>query len=170
MLKMLARLLKVLNSETDPSQISLALALAMLAGLTPLFSLHNILVLLLVLMLRVNLSAFLLGLLFFSGLAYLLDPFFHWIGLSMLTAGPLESIWTILYNSSLWRLERFNNPIVAGSLLFSLILFIPFHLIVKSAVIRYRENILSWVQKTRLMQLLKANKFYHIYQSLERMR
>jgi len=69
MLYTLAKVLNVLNSEADPSQISLAVALALVAGLTPLMSLHNLVVLLLVLVLRVNLSAFLLGLAIFSGLA-----------------------------------------------------------------------------------------------------
>jgi uncharacterized protein (TIGR03546 family) len=96
MLKVIAKVLKVLNSETDPGQISLAFCLSMIAGLTPLFSLHNFLIFFLVLILRVNLSAFLLGTVFFSGVAYLLDPFFHWIGLTALTTGPLEGLWTAL--------------------------------------------------------------------------
>lgn len=72
----LAKFLRVLNSETDPAQISLAFCFSMVAGLTPLFSLHNLPILFLVLVLRVNLSAFLLGFAFFSGIAYLLDPLF----------------------------------------------------------------------------------------------
>ena len=42
--------------------------------------------LLLVFVLRVNLSAFLLGLVIFTGFAYLLDPLFHSLGLAILTA------------------------------------------------------------------------------------
>ena len=45
MLDQIVKLIKVLNSETAPEQISLALAFAMLAGFTPLWSLHNLLVL-----------------------------------------------------------------------------------------------------------------------------
>jgi uncharacterized protein (TIGR03546 family) len=166
MIKILAKLLKVLNSETDPSQISLAFAFSIIAGLTPILSLHNLLVIFLVLFIRVNLSSFLLGLMFFSGLAYILDPIFHWIGITMLTAANLERLWTTLYNSSLWRLEKFNNSIMMGSLLFSLLVFIPFHFIVRRAIINYREHILEWVQKTKVMQLFKASKFFSIYQSL----
>ncbi|MCA9481390.1 MAG: DUF2062 domain-containing protein, partial [Nitrospira sp.] len=77
MIKLLAKLLRVLNSETEPGQISLGFGLAMIAGLTPLLSLHNLLVLLLVCVLRVNLSAFLLGLALCTGIAYALDPLFH---------------------------------------------------------------------------------------------
>jgi uncharacterized protein (TIGR03546 family) len=128
----------------------------MVAGLTPLFSLHNLLVLLLVLLLRVNLSAFLLGLAFFSGLAYALDPLFHRIGLAVLTASPLNGLWTTLYNSTLWRVERFNNSIVMGSLLVSLLFLVPFCFLANWAILRYREHVLAWVRKTRLMQVLSA--------------
>ena len=80
MLTIIAKIFKTLNSETDPFQISLALCFSMIAGLTPLWSLHNIVVLLLTLILRVNLATFLLGWAGFSGIAYLLDPLFHTSG------------------------------------------------------------------------------------------
>ena len=166
MLRMIAKLFRVLNSETEPGQISLAFCFAMILGLTPLISLHNLLVLLIVLLLRVNLSAFILGWAFFSGLAYLLDPLFHWIGLNVLTASVLKGIWTTFYNVTLFRLEKFNNSIVIGSLLFSLIFFIPLYLLLNLAIRRYRDHVLAWVQKTRIMQALKASKLYTAYQAV----
>ena len=166
MLRLLARLLRVLNSETNPGQISLGFCFAMVAGLTPLISLHNLVVLLLILILRVNLSAFLLGLAVFSGMAYLLDPVFHWNGLQFLTTPALEELWTSLYNSTVWRLARFNNTIVMGSVVFSLALFVPLYFISNGLILRYREHVLAWVEKTRLMQFFKASKIYQLYQSL----
>ncbi len=41
MLKMIAKLLRVLNSDADPAQISLAFCLALVAGFTPLYTLHD---------------------------------------------------------------------------------------------------------------------------------
>jgi uncharacterized protein (TIGR03546 family) len=166
MLKLLAKLLRVLNSDAEPGQISLALCLAMVAGLTPLMSLHNLLVLLLVLVLRANLSAFLLGLVVFTGIAYLLDPLFHQFGLAALTAGPLNGLWTSLYNIPLFRLENFNNSIVMGSLLFCLVLFVPLLLTTNLLIRKYREHLLRWVEKSRIMQFFKASKFFNIYQTL----
>ncbi|MCJ7618212.1 MAG: TIGR03546 family protein [Desulfobacterales bacterium] len=166
MLTIIARLLKVLNSETEPEQISLALCFAMIAGLTPLFSLHNLFILLLVLIIRVNLSSFILGWIFFSGIAYLIDPLFHLIGFKALTAKPLEILWTSLYNITLFRLAKINNSVVIGSLLFSLILFIPTFILSKLAIIKYRTNVLEWVQKSRIMQILKASKLYTAYKAV----
>ena len=166
MLTMIARLLKVLNSETEPGQISLALCFAMIAGLTPLFSLHNLFILLIVLIIRVNISSFILGLIFFSGIAYLLDPFFHLIGFEVLTVKSLETLWTSLYNITFFRLEKLNNSVVMGSLLFSFILFIPTFIFLKLAIIKYRSSLLEWVQKSRIIQALKASKLYAAYQTV----
>lgn len=168
-MRMLARLLAVLNSETHPGQISLGFCFAMVAGFTPLMSLHNLLVLLLVLVIRVNLSAFLLGLPVWSGLAFGLDPLFHRAGLAVLTNESLAGLWTSLYNSTLWRLEHFNNSIVMGSLLVSLLAFAPLYVLSNLAIRRYRAHVLAWVEKTRVMQLLKASRFYSLYQSFSGM-
>ena len=166
MLTILAKILKTLNSETEPIQISLALGFALIAGLTPLWSLHNILVLLLVLILRVNLSTFTLGWLGFSGIAYVLDPLFHVLGLHILTSGTLQGVWTALYNSTLGRLSNFNNSILMGSLIISLGLFVPLILLSNFIIKNYREHILTWVMKSRIVHALKASKFYSIYQSI----
>ena len=92
MITMFAKLLKVLNSEADPAQIGLAFSFSLLSGFLPFFSPINLVVLLLVLLLRVNLSAYLLGTAFFAGVAYVLDPLFSQIGLALLTAAPLEGV------------------------------------------------------------------------------
>ena len=159
MIRAAYKLLQVISSETEPGQISLGFAFALIAGFTPLVSLHNVLVLFLILVLRVNLSAFFLGLAVFSGAAYLLDPVFHRVGLAVLTAGSLEGLWTVLYNSTLWRLERFNNSIVMGSLAVSVVLFAPFYLLSNQLIRKYREHFLAWIQKTRLLSVLNMLRY-----------
>ena len=166
MLTILAKIFKTLNSETEPFQISLALSFAMIAGLTPLWSLHNIIVLILVLILRVNLTTFILGWLGFSGIAYILDPLFHVLGLHILTNSTLHGLWTTLYNSTLGRLSSFNNSILMGSLVISLGCFVPLFLLSNLAIKKYRERLLAWVRKSRIVQALKASKFYGIYESV----
>jgi uncharacterized protein (TIGR03546 family) len=166
MIELIARLLKVLNSETEPAQISMAVCFAMIMGFTPLLSLHNVLVLLLVFILRVNLSAFIVALGVFSALAYLLDPLFHTAGLAVLTAGPLASFWTALTNNIWLRLDNINNSITMGSLLISLVLFIPVLLLLNFGIRRYRDHLLAWIKRTRIAQVLGASKFYRIYQAV----
>jgi uncharacterized protein (TIGR03546 family) len=165
-MRLIAKFMKVLNSNSEPGEISLGFILAMIAGLTPLWSPHNILVLLLVLVLRANLSAFILGLGLFSGVSYVLDPLFHRIGLAALTAAPLNDLWTSLYNSGIWRLERFNNSVVMGSLLASLALCAPSFFLSNWLIRRYRRHVLAWVMKTRFMQMMAASRFYGLYRSV----
>ena len=166
MLRLLAKLLKVLNSEANPSQISLGLAAGLILGLTPLWSLHNGLLLLLVFLLRVNLSAFFVAFLMFSGFAYLLDPWMERLGESLLTAASLQGLWTSLYQSDFWRLTHFNNTLTLGSLVYALVLAVPLFFLGRLLVVKYRAHILAWVEKFKLVKLMKASRFYRIYESL----
>ncbi len=165
-IKIFARLLKVLNSEANPAQISLAFSFSMISGFLPFFSPVNFIVLLVVFILRVNLSAYLIGTAVFSGIAYLLEPLFHKIGLALLTTGPLEELWTAMYNSSIWRIQRFNNSVVMGSFVVAVLSFFPLLLLSNAAIRRYRERVLGWVRKTRLVQAITASRFYEIYEKV----
>lgn len=167
-LGILARILKVLNSETAPAQIAAAVLLALFMGLSPLGSPHNLFILLLVLVLRVNLSLFLVSLALFSGIAWLLDPMAHSLGLAILQAEGLQGLWTAMYNTGFWRFLAFNNTLVMGQLTIALVLAVPVFFAVTFIVRNYRDHIMERVQKSRLMLMLKGNKFYSIYQSLNR--
>lgn len=166
MIEIIAKFFKILNSETEPYQISLAFCFSMIAGFTPVLSPHNLLVLLIVLLMRVNLTAFILGWVVFSTLAFALDPFFHLLGLGILKSQALESLLTTLYNTIWFRLDHLNNSIVMGSLAMALVLFVPLFFLFNMLINKYREHILEWVRKTRFMKMLKASNLYNIYQSV----
>jgi uncharacterized protein (TIGR03546 family) len=170
MISSIAKLLSILNSETEPSQISLGFAFSMVAGLTPFFGLHNLVVLFLALVLRVNLSAFFLGTVFFSALAYGLDPLFHSIGLKVLTWEAARGVWTNMYNMAIMRVARFNNTIFMGSFILSAALFAPFVLVMNLLIRKYRKHILAYVEKTRIVQAWKATGMYRMYRSYRDLR
>lgn len=136
----LLNFLKLLNSEQAPHQLSLGLGLALIVGLTPTLSLHNLLVLFVLLILRANISAFLLGWALFSLLGLLLDPFFHQIGYDLLTQAGLQEMWTGMYNNSFWRMSHFNNTILLGSLLISVLAFLPLFFLSNRLIRLYRER------------------------------
>jgi uncharacterized protein (TIGR03546 family) len=160
LLRLVARFLKLLGSETDPGQIALGVALGLVAGLTPLASLHNLVVLFLLLVLRANLSAFLLAWGLFSGCAYLLDPLFDALGLWLLTLPALQGFWTALYNVPGMRLTRFHHTITLGSLVACLVLVVPVFLLTAAGVRRYRAVVLARVRALRIAQALKASRLY----------
>jgi len=160
MLSQIIKFIQILSSETAPVQISAGIALSMIPGFSPLFSLHNLLVLLVLLMLRINIAAFMLGLAFFTAFAYLLDPLFHSIGQLVLTQEGLQNFWTELYNSSFWRLTGFNNTIVMGSLLVSLAAFIPGLLLGNFLINHYRNDILVFLNNSRIFKAFKSSKLF----------
>ena len=166
MLQLHAKLLKALTSEASPAQISLALVAGMIVGLTPLWNLHNLLILFLVFLFRVNLSAFFLSWILFSGIAYALDPLMGALGEALLTADSLRPLWTAMYNSTFWQVTHFNNTLLMGSLLLSLALAIPLYFASRYLVIKYRAHLLAWVRKSRLAEVVYASRFYRLYQAL----
>ena len=167
MVQAVLKILKVLNSETHPSQISLGLCFSVIVAFTPKFSVHNVVILFLILFFRINLSAFLLGGFLFAGIGYFLDPLFHRLGLALLTVPGLEGIWTAFYNATIWRVARFNNTVVMGALALGLALFVPLYFLFNACVRAYRKHVYARVQKLKIMKLIKSNDLYLRYQSLK---
>ena len=166
MIAMLANLLKALNSDSARGQVALAFALALITGLTPLFSLHNLLIIFIACIVRINFGAFLLATAFFSGLAYLLDPAAIALGESLLTNSDYQELWTGLYQNELLRVSGFNNTLVMGSLVIALIAFIPVLLLCRWLILVYRVRLMAWVDKLKITKILKASKFYKAYLAL----
>jgi uncharacterized protein (TIGR03546 family) len=164
MIQQIIGLIRIIHSETDPRQISLGFALGMIPGLTPLTSLHNLLVLLAILFFRVNIGAAMLSWGVFKILAYVLDPLFHQIGLFLLTGVAfLQGLWTTLYNAPLVPYTRFNNSIVMGSLVFSLFAFYPVYWGGRFMVVKYRETLMERFNRLRIVQVFRASDLYKWY-------
>lgn len=166
MLELIAKLLKVLNAEVSSTQISLGFVTGMIVGLTPLWSLHNLLLLFLVFLIRVNLSAFFLSMGVFSGVAYLVDPMMNQVGVVLLTAASMQDFWTSLYNQPIWRLTHFNNTLTLGSFACATALAIPWFFISNILIKNYRHYVLAWVRKSKFVQLLKAGRLYRVYHAV----
>lgn len=166
MLTLIARLFKALNSDSAPGQVAFAFALAMIVGFTPFMSYINLIVLLVALLLKINLSAFILGAAVFSMLGYLLDPMSIALGEALLLNPELNSFWTSLYQNDFLRLLEFNNSLTLGGFLIASAALVPVTWLSRMLVIQYRGKVLAWVEKLKIVQMLKASKFYYIYNSL----
>jgi len=166
MLDVLAKLLKALNSESAPGQIAAAFSLSLIVALTPTFSFHNLLILLIALVVRINFSAFIVGFAFFSLIAWFTDHYAARLGESLLMNPGLQDTWTALYQSDFWRMTAFNHSLVLGGLVIGLVAFVPVLLLSRVLINLYRHRVLSWVSKLKVVQLVKASRFYGLYQSL----
>lgn len=165
-LKILASFFKALNEKASPRAIAGGLALGAIIGLTPKGSFHNAIVVLLIFLLPVNKSASLVSAGLFTLCSYLGDPLFNALGEALLTAPALSPLWTTLYNTPVVPWTRFNNTLVLGSLLFSLLIFYPLFLVTTRFVVAYREKVVAAASKWKIVQILKVSKIYALYENL----
>lgn len=165
-----AKLLKALASEASPGQIAGGIILGMIIGLTPLFSFHNLFIVVLILVLKVNIGMALLSFMVFSGVAFLADPLFHSFGGWILELESMQQTWTNMYNNEWWALTKFYNTVVMGSFVTALLLCIPAFPLLKYGVVQYRKHIHAKVQKWKVVQAFKSTNFYSIYQTVSRVR
>jgi len=171
LLKYLSKLLKALKSGETPAQLAGGFILGMILGLTPFWNLHNLVVFIILIIIRVNISMAILSFAVFSGFAYLLDPLFHNLGFWVLVdVNALKSLWTTLSNVPIGSLTNFNNTVVMGSMIISLALILPVFFLVKVGVVQYREKVDTKVQKWKIVQVMKSSKLYSIYDKINNWR
>jgi uncharacterized protein (TIGR03546 family) len=166
-LEILAKLFKILRAEDTPNQIASGFFLGMIIGLTPFLTVHNMIIILLIFILKVNVGSAVFAFAIFSGLAYLFDPVFHSFGYYILVdMNSLHGFLVTLFNIPIVALSRYNNTVVMGSLVISLILILPVFFLMKYFVKYYREHIDAKLQKLKIVQIVKGSKFYKIYEKI----
>jgi len=166
-LKLIKKLLKALNAESSPSEIAGGVVLGSILGLTPFFALHNLIVVILLIILKVNISAAIFASIIFGVIGYAVDPLAHLIGQKVLLAGGLRDIWTVMYNVPVIGVSKFNNTVVMGSLIISFIIMLPLFLFSKKFVVVYRERIQEKLQKLKIVKILKATKIYNLFRRVK---
>lgn len=160
MLNGFIKLIKLLNANENPAQLAGAVVLSMILALTPFWSLHNLIVVLLVCMLRINLFILFLSFPVWSGIAWMVDPYSASIGEGLLTSDSLNGLWTSLYQSDFMRLAHFNNTLTIGSLLVSLVSVVPVYVLSVMLINRYRDTFVERINRLRIVQALKATTWY----------
>lgn len=162
-LKQIFAFIKLLNSETGTNQISFGIAFGFILGMSPSLSLQTLLVFLVVLIFRVQMGAVFLSAFFFKFIAYLLDPAFDVLGRKILESPSLTNLWTSFYNLPIIPLTRFNNSIVMGSGVIS-ILLVPFlFYLSRWLVTQYRAKVVEKIKKTKTWKALQATSLYKWY-------
>jgi len=161
-IKILKKIIKALGSESSPNQLALGFAFGMILGLTPFWSVHNLLLLFILVLVKINLSSVLLGTLVFGLIAPLFDNMFHSIGLVFLQCEILNGLWQVLYASTFFVIAKFNNTIVMGSLVSSIILFVPVFFGFKVFSIFYKNTLYPKIEKWKITKVLKGSKLFSL--------
>ncbi|MHB9154816.1 MAG: TIGR03546 family protein [Endomicrobiales bacterium] len=163
-LKIFKGLIKVLHSEISPNEIAGGVSLGAIIGLTPFNTLHNYFIFLLILVLKVNIGAAMLSMALFGLAGYFLDPLAQQTGYFLLVkSGALTGVWTTLYNLPIVPFTRFNNTVVLGSLVISLVLFVPVFILTVRLIVLYRARWRAKVEKWGIVKWLKLSPFYNLY-------
>ena len=163
-LKFIQSLIKALHSDGTPGQLAAGLVLGSILGLTPLMNLHNAVVFGLIIILNVSFPAAMLGWALATPLGFVLDPLFDAAGRALLLdVTALRPLWTTLSNVPVFPLTNFNNTVVLGSLVTTLVLAVPLYYLARFGVERYRATVAERIKKSKIYQALTASKLYNLY-------
>ena len=160
MLSQIIKVLKALNSNEAPWQISLGIIFGSILGLTPLLSLHNLVILFLALVINLNISIMIVSCAIFSLIAYAIDPLFHQLGFAILTSENLAGFWTQFFSCPISLFANLNNTIVMGSLVTTLAAAAPLFFLLNLLVVKYRNVYNAFIGKFPLLKFLKVLDIY----------
>jgi uncharacterized protein (TIGR03546 family) len=163
LIKQIIQLINLLHSETETRPIAYGVAMGFILGMTPAFSLQTVLVFLLLFVFRIQIGAAFLTAFFFKFIAFFLDPVFHSVGAAVLETESLKPLFTTLYNMPIVPLTRFNNSIVMGSGVLSILLAPIVYFLAKLSVSKYRSTVVAYVSETKYWKYFKATTFYKWY-------
>lgn len=166
LIKFLQTMFKALNSDGTPGQVAMGMAIGLCFGLTPLMSLHNLVVLAIAMLTTVSFPGVFLGWAIATPLGFLLDPVFDRIGMALLMNDALAPFFTWVVNTPVIALSRLNNTIVLGSLVSWIVLILPSFFVFRVLVAKYRANVLAYVQKLKVVQVIQGSKLWNLYQTL----
>jgi uncharacterized protein (TIGR03546 family) len=162
--KFIQNLVKALNSEGTPGQVAAGIAFGACLGLTPLTSLHNLLIVGVIMFFRVSVPGATLGWLIFTPVGFLLDPLFHSVGTTLLAeTSALRPLWIALYNTPVVALGNPTNTIVVGSVVSWIVGVVPIFFIARFGVAWYRRTIYERYKDAKVFKALRASKLYSAY-------
>ncbi|MFC1485194.1 TIGR03546 family protein [bacterium] len=166
-LKLLNKILKILHSNASAAQISFGFSFGVIWGFLPVLSIQWFLFLFISIMVNINLGMFFIAAALAKILALLISFFAHKIGsFALIDLKFLKGFWTFLYNIPVVPFTKFNNTVVMGNLIISVILAVACFFLVKSFVNYYRKYLVGQMDKYRIVRFLKTSKIYSFYKKI----
>lgn len=154
-LKTLKQIIVMFQTDISPNQIAWGAALGCILGLVP-NMMMKIVLFIVIMLFRVNITAALLSCTLYAILSFALDPLFDVIGFYVLNISMFDSFYTWLYNLPIVPFTHFNNSVVMGSIIVGLILFVPNGILAKKVLVYYRTHLRDKVSKWKIVKILSA--------------
>ena len=150
MIKKIVSLFKILNSNSKPGEIANAVCLGLLLGFVPKNNLLWWLLFVFFSFVRINKTVYFFLTLLMSFIAPAFDSFFDSFGYAILTMPSLESFFAALLDIPFVGFTKFNNTLVCGALVFSLMIYIPLFILIVLFVKLWRSKITALWNNSRL--------------------
>lgn len=159
-IKFLHGLLKTLNADTSPEEISTGIVLGTTIGLIPKGNLTALALAIIVWTFRVNVGMAGAAILLASFVSLFTDPFTERLGYWLLSdVKPLQGLWPALYNTPIVPFTAFNQTLLMGNLAFSLLIAIPLFFVARRGVLYYRANYRDRVAHSKVLKLFTVTHY-----------
>jgi uncharacterized protein (TIGR03546 family) len=146
-----------LQGFDSPHQLGLGCAFGMMIGLIPNESLFVYLLALVAVVSTANLLCLIGSGIVFHFLSGAADQLWHTVGHWVLTLSSLESVWAGLYEIPLMAWTSFNNTVVAGSLIGSLVLFLPVYFVSRAFFARFGKRLYARFLNSGIARWMSEN-------------
>lgn len=150
------QLAQALIANDSPRQVAWGFTLGMMIGLIPKGNLTAMLLCMMLLGLRVNKPAGLMGAGIFTFVGLLADGFAHRLGSAVLVWEPLREMHTWLYDAAISLLFGLNNTVVVGQLLIGLYLIYPIYLLALRFAVKVQVPMSRWLLKYKAVRWLRG--------------
>lgn len=154
MLNYIVNFIKSLNSNSKPSQIANSFCIGMVLGFMPKDNVFWYLLFIFFAFVRINKAGYYIMIAIVSLFAFLLDPIFDVIGYWFLNLEFLRPLFAFLLDVPFVGFTKFNNTIVMGSFLFSLLIYIPFYVLFFFGVKLWRKKIAPKFNDSKILKAL----------------
>lgn len=154
MLKKILNLLKAFNGNVNPGEIAHAFACGAILGLMPKNNLLWYLVMVFVLFIRINKTAYLIMILVGASVSPAFDGLFDSIGWWFLTLPSLAEFFGKLMEIPFVAFTKFNNTVVTGSFLCGLVLYVPLYGLARLLVFVWRKYAADFIRNSKIMKVI----------------
>lgn len=154
-IKLIARVIVTLNSNTNPVQVAAGIASGLLLALLPAGNLLWILLFLLLFVSKAHYGMALVSMAVFKLIAPAAAVPLDALGWAVLNAPALRPAFTTLYGMPIAPLTRFYNTLVMGGLLAGIVLWVPAFLASRAGVTAYRARLAPRIAGSKFARALK---------------
>ncbi len=153
-LKYIKKFFMALNANAHPGDIAHGAALGLLLAFVPKANLLWVFLFVLTMFIRVNKGALFLSLIIFSFAVPFADYATEALGYAVLTFAPLDGLLSALYRTPFVGLTRFNNTMVAGSLVMGILAYGPTYALFRIFVSWYRKTVQPKIVNSKLAKIV----------------